>query len=108
MRAPDWAVNGGADFDTPIGSSQKFGISADAAYSSGYFTTVQNIPNSRQDGYWIISIRAHRDRRWPPGACAAGKELEQHILYHSERRRLWAGIGAGNGNRGAGRSYIRS
>ncbi|MFC4595496.1 TonB-dependent receptor [Sphingobium tyrosinilyticum] len=82
VRAPDWMINGGATYTRPVGPDLVLDLNADAAYTSGYFTTTTNIPASRMPGYWQVSgsIAIHPDDdRWR--VALIGKNLTNEYYY---------------------------
>ncbi|WP_340317967.1 TonB-dependent receptor [Rhizorhabdus argentea] len=54
VRAPDWVVNFGANYEMPLSQALKLAISGDAAYSDNFFTESRNIPGSLQPSYWQV------------------------------------------------------
>ena len=63
VRAPDWTGSGGFNFERPISTGLLIGLSANASYTSGFFTDTTNKPASRQDGYVLVdsSLRLFTD-----------------------------------------------
>lgn len=65
-RAPKWAGNFGATYETPVGSDLKLSLNGMGTYSSSYYSLDSLDPNSIQKGYvkWDagIAIGAHDDK----------------------------------------------
>ena len=54
VRAPEWGASVGSTYDITMTNGSVFGISADANYSSGYFTDALNSPGGYERGYWLL------------------------------------------------------
>lgn len=54
VRAPKWTGNLGFNFETPLSSTLKLGLSGNASHSDGYFGDSISSPGARQKGYNLI------------------------------------------------------
>ena len=54
VRAPRWTGNAGFNFETPVTSGIKIGLSGNASWSSGFFTQVTSSPGSWQKSYELF------------------------------------------------------
>ena len=67
VRAPDWTGNIGADYETPLGSGMKIGLSGNMTFSGSYFTDSASSDNSRVPNYQLFDATlrlAEQDNRW--------------------------------------------
>lgn len=53
-RAPRWTVSGGLNFEQPLSGDMRLAFSADANYTSGFYTDATNKPASWQSAYWLV------------------------------------------------------
>ena len=53
VRAPEWTGNAGFNFERPITSGLKIGLSANMSFSTGFFTQVTSSPGSWQKSYQL-------------------------------------------------------
>lgn len=58
VRAPDWNLSGGFDFNTPVGGAMEFGLNGNVNYVSSYLTDGSSAPNGRQSGYTLLNATA--------------------------------------------------
>lgn len=85
-NAPDWALNGGFTFTTPVGSGMKVTLSGDANYSDSYVTDSKNTPFSRSPSRTLldasVSIGADDDR-WE--LAFLGKNLSNKYYWNDSQ-----------------------
>ncbi|WP_230293106.1 TonB-dependent receptor [Croceicoccus sp. Ery5] len=66
VRAPDWSLSAGADYETPIGSALTLVLGGNMSYNSEYSTTLVDMPGFEQDGFAKfnanIALRGPDDR----------------------------------------------
>lgn len=53
-RSPKWNLQGGFNYDTPIGESMKLGLTGGLNHSSSYLTDASNAPGTRQKAYTML------------------------------------------------------
>jgi iron complex outermembrane receptor protein len=58
IRAPKINVGGGADYETPINESWRFGLHGNVMHSSSYLTDASSAPNGREPGYTLVDASA--------------------------------------------------
>jgi len=87
-RSPEWAGNAGFDYDASLSDSLKFGVSADAFYSGGYFASDTMAPSTRQEAFWRFNASAriaeHSDR-WSLSLIGRNLTNEYYLLYAADR-----------------------
>lgn len=85
LRAPEWTVNAGFDYDTPISNSLKLRFGANLGYSSSYSTVIEDfyyqpghaklgatLGLGRQDSRWMFElIGDNLTDKVTTGSCAA-------------------------------------
>lgn len=95
-RAPKWNVSGGFLFETPVGSSMKFGLSGDFTHSTGFFTDATNDPAGRQPKYTLFDASARigaEDDAWE--LSLIGRNLGNKFYYVSSTNVPFTGGGTG-------------
>jgi iron complex outermembrane receptor protein len=81
-RAPKWSMSGGFNFETPLGSGLKFGVSGDVIYNSSFFTDVTANPFSKMPKYALVDATARigdADDRWE--LALIGRNLTDKWYY---------------------------
>lgn len=58
VRAPEWNLNGGFDYNAPISAGMEMGLNANISYTSSYLTDGTSAPNGRQNGYALVNATA--------------------------------------------------
>lgn len=58
VRAPQWGVALGANYQTDLSNGDKLGFNIDSNYSSSLYTDAANSPGGIQDGYWLLDAGA--------------------------------------------------
>ena len=95
-RSPEWNLSGGFDFDTPIGTSMKLGLTGGVTHSSSYLTDTTGAPNGRQPAYTLLdgSIRlGAEDDRWQ--LALIGRNLSNKFYYVASTDVPFTGSGTG-------------
>ncbi|MBI1179679.1 MAG: TonB-dependent receptor [Alphaproteobacteria bacterium] len=61
--APDWSINAGFNYDTPVADGWKLGFTGDVVYSSTYQTSLADDARAEQPSYAKVnaSVRLHSD-----------------------------------------------
>lgn len=80
--APDWSGNGGVNYERDISDDWRLGLSADASYTSSYYTDTNDNPTSKHDGYWTLDANIRvtgKDDRWE--AALLGRNLTNEHPY---------------------------
>lgn len=84
VRAPEWVVNAGFDYDFPLRNGWEIGIGANAMHSSSYVQSVVNLPGYKQDAYAKVDARiALRDARGAWEVALIGTNLNNEITAAS-------------------------
>ena len=87
-RSPQWAGNAGFDFETPITSSLKMGISGDAFYSGSYYASDTMAPSTRQGGFFRFNASARIaqiDDRWSVSLIGRTRTDKNSLRYAADR-----------------------
>lgn len=82
IRAPEWNVSGGFDYDTPIGADLKLGLSGAVSYSSSFLTNASSAPQSRMPSHALVDATlrlARDDDRWE--IALIGKNLTNQWVF---------------------------
>ena len=83
VRAPEWRINFGFDYEMPVGENMKFVIANDNQYSSSYLAILGNPairPNTVQPGALKLDLSLTlygKDERWSIGVV--GKNLTDKL-----------------------------
>jgi len=96
IRAPKWNLSGGFNYETPIGSSLKFGLTGAATYSSSFLTDASSAPQGRQPKYTLLdaSVRVgDANDRWE--LAAIGRNLSNKHYFVASPNVPFTGGGAG-------------
>jgi iron complex outermembrane receptor protein len=94
IRAPDWQVNLGFDYELPVGSDIKLIISNNNHYSSKYLTAIGFRPDYFQDGFFKsdlgLTLQGANDR-WE--VAVIGKNItDRHTTSNCNNTNAAAGL----------------
>ncbi|MEJ7935493.1 TonB-dependent receptor [Sphingobium sp. AN558] len=67
VRTPEWTGNVGFDYETPIGSGMKIGLSTNMTFSASYLSDPASIPEGRVPNYQLFDATlrlSEQDDRW--------------------------------------------
>ena len=53
-RSPEWNIQAGFNYETPVGDTMKLGLTGGLTHSSSYLTDASNSPGSRQKAYTML------------------------------------------------------
>lgn len=96
FRAPDWSVQGGFTATLPVGEAQKFALSSDISYSSGYYGQATNKPESWQRGYPMIDANlTYFDDARGISLGIVGRNLTNEYVYFRSLDQVFTGSGTG-------------
>jgi iron complex outermembrane receptor protein len=100
--APKWTGAFGASYETDVGQGLKFGIDADAKFSSSYLASGFGNPSSHQDGYMTLDagvrIGAQNDR-WQLALIGKNLTNEFYVTGAVDGPSTGAGTGTAAGLR---------
>jgi iron complex outermembrane recepter protein len=91
-NAPDWSGNVGANYEVDISGGWRLGLSADASYTSSYYTDVNLAPSSKHDGYWLLDANLRltsKDDLWE--VALLGRNLTDEHPYQMSFDVLFTG-----------------
>lgn len=95
-RSPKWNIQGGFNYETPVGDSFKLGLNGGFTHSSSYLTDASNAPNSRQDSYTLydatIRFGAYDDS-WQ--LALIGRNLSDKYIFFAAPDVPFTGSGTG-------------
>ncbi|MFN3472513.1 MAG: TonB-dependent receptor [Blastomonas sp.] len=67
IRAPDWNLQGGFNYETQLTDGIKLGLNGDVRYVTSYLTDASSAPNGRQPAYTLLNATFRlfdSDDRW--------------------------------------------
>ena len=84
IQAPKWNIVGGIDYETPIGSMLKLGVSVNATHSSGYLTDATSAPQSHQPSYTLLDATVRlTDQNDTWEVALIGRNLtDEYVIYN--------------------------
>jgi iron complex outermembrane receptor protein len=109
LRAPDWTAGFGADYDFRLTNLWSMGLSADAAYSSGFDTVAEAAPGSHMNDYWLLdaSLRIFSAyKHWE--AAIIGKNLTNRYYWTRSTQIAFTGTGSGTAVAGTNADIMAS
>lgn len=95
-RSPEWNLSGGFDFETPIGTDLKLGLTGGVIHSSSYLTDTSGSPFGRQPAYTLLdgSIRLGAENdRWQ--LALIGRNLTNKFYFVASSDAPFTGSGTG-------------
>jgi iron complex outermembrane recepter protein len=81
-RSPKWNMQAGFNYDAPIGTSYKLGLSGGLNHSSSYLTDASNAPGTRQKAYTMFdgAVRfGNENDRWQ--ISLIGRNLTNKFIF---------------------------
>jgi iron complex outermembrane receptor protein len=95
-RAPKWNLSGGFNFETPVGSRLKLGVSGDVKYSSSYLTDSINSPEGQMPSFALVdaSVRVGDENdKWQ--LALIGRNLTNRYVWVNSVDVPFTGSGTG-------------
>lgn len=81
VRAPEWGVALGANYETEIGNGDKIGLNVAGNYSSKIFTDSANSPGGVQKGYWLLDASARYETAGGIELAIIGRNLTNTYYF---------------------------
>lgn len=111
-RSPKWNIQGGFNYNTPIGNSLKLGLTGGVTHSSSYLTDASNDPASRQRAYTLLDTAVRlgaEDDTWQ--VSVIGNNLTNKFIFVASPNVPFtplgnAGTGTANGTLGDRFAYL--
>lgn len=91
-NAPELSGNVGANYEREVSEDWRIGLSADASYSSSYFTESNLAPSSKLDSFWMLDANLRlisADDRWE--FALLGRNLTNEYPYQLSNSVLFTG-----------------
>ncbi|MEC3909546.1 TonB-dependent receptor [Sphingobium sp. CR2-8] len=91
-NAPDWSGNAGINYESDVGEHWRLGLSADASYTSSYFTESNLAPSSKLGGFWMLDSNIRLTQgggHWE--AALLGRNLTNRHPYQLSNSVLFTG-----------------
>lgn len=102
INAPDWAGNVGFNYEAPINSDLKFGLTSDVSFATSYPTIASLKPDNDSPSRALLdaSMRiAPNDERWE--VALIGRNLTNDFYWSSSQQQQFTGGPAGLSTPGA-------
>jgi|TARA_R110002033_G_scaffold554_2_gene5053 iron complex outermembrane receptor protein len=111
-RSPKWNIQGGFNYDTPVGDMLKLGLTGGFTHSSSYLTDASNDPASRQKAYTLFDTAVRfgaDDDKWQ--LSVVGRNLTNKFIFVASPNVPFtplgnAGTGTANGTLGDRFAYL--
>ena len=111
-RSPKWNIQGGFNYDTPVGAMHKLGLTGGFTHSSSYLTDASNDPASRQKAYTLFDAAVRfgpDDAMWQ--VSVIGRNLTNKFIFVASPNVPFtplgdAGTGTANGTLGDRFAYL--
>jgi iron complex outermembrane receptor protein len=86
VRAPDWNLNGGFDYTTPVSDNLELSFNGNARYVSSYLTDASSAPNGRQPSFTLFDATARLSdvsERWELALIGRNLTNEYYVVATS-------------------------
>jgi iron complex outermembrane receptor protein len=96
IRAPEWNVSGGVNFERDVGSGLRLGLSADVSYSASFLTDATSDPSGREPAYTLVdsNLRLSSEAgRWE--VALVGRNLTNRHYWVSSNGAPFSGSNTG-------------
>lgn len=95
-RSPKWTLQGGLQYETPIGTNMKLGLNGNIAYQTSMLTDATDAPNGRQKPYTLVDAGIRlgaEDDRWT--VAVIGRNLTDKYYFVASTDVPFTGGGTG-------------